>query len=91
MHREDVSLHGEIDGVWLHAGEVELHDELVVVPEGVDGHGSGPGVRTEHLLSDSIKLTEGVSSHQHAGVLLSGMLPSFGLPISRFSMKLSME
>src|SRR5207344_1258275 len=34
-------------------------------------HGGWPSVRAKHLLSDSIKFTEGVGSHQHGRVLLS--------------------
>ena len=55
----------ELDRVRVDPREVELHDELLTVAVGVDGHGSRPGSGAEHLLSHSVELAEWVGSHQH--------------------------
>ena len=68
LHRDHVAFHVDVDRVRADPRQVELDVEGVALTPGVHRHGRGAGHRpggAEHLLGQSVKVTERVGAHQH--------------------------
>jgi hypothetical protein len=65
---EHVLLHRQLDGRWVHARDVEVHHEAVLVAVGVHSHdGKDWAVG---LLHKAVEFTEKIESHKHGYYLL---------------------
>jgi hypothetical protein len=64
--RQHVSFDGEVDGVGIHAGEVQIEDHLVAVPMGVHGDGGGRSTPDMvELLGEAVVVAELVETYKH--------------------------
>src|SRR5699024_9912731 len=64
--REYVALHVEVDAFGRDAGKIELDDEALTFSPGIHRHHGRTVRRAEHLLSQTIEVTERVSgTDQH--------------------------
>src|SRR5215467_12977228 len=63
-HREHAAVHRDVDGLGVHAGQVEAEQDLVLAPDHVHRHGrphpGGPVGRAEGAPGDAVELHEGV-------------------------------
>ena len=73
LQGEHVLLHRELDRLGIDAGDVELDDEAVSTPVGVDWHARRPAsaVPTPDLFGQTIQVPERIGAHQHRGLLSS--------------------